>query len=136
MPASNQVPVGAADSADNSQAKIPGGLDLRTFLDLKIGIHRYLFRKIDLDKIFRPDDSLRAQVLAVIQEVLSRVKVPLENSEREQLAAEVLDEAFGLGPLEPLMQDPSITDILVNGAREVYVERGGVLEETKAMFGD
>jgi len=136
MPASNQVPVSAADSADNGQAKIPGGLDLRTFLDLKIGIHRYLFNKIDLDKIFRPDESSRAQVLAVIQEVLSRVKVPLENSEREQLAAEVLDEAFGLGPLEPLMQDPGITDILVNGAREVYVERGGVLEETKAMFRD
>jgi len=136
MAASERIPLSATDSPSAALPKIPGGLDLRTFLDLKIGIHRYIFSKIDLDKIFRPDETSRPQVLALVQDVLGRVKVPLENSEREKLSNEILDEAFGLGPLEPLMQDPGVTDILVNGCREVYVERAGVLEETKAMFRD
>ena len=136
MAASGRIPLSATDSPSAAPPKIPGGLDLRTFLDLKIGIHRYIFSKIDLDKIFRPDETSRPQVLALVQDVLGRVKVPLENSEREKLSNEILDEAFGLGPLEPLMQDPGVTDILVNGYREVYVERAGMLEETKAMFRD
>ncbi len=134
MAASNRIPIDGPSPAPSVQP--PGGLDFRTFLDLKIGIHRYVFSKIDLDKVFRPDESSRPQALALIQEVLSRVKVPLESSEREKLTLEILDEVFRLGPLEPLMQDPSVTDILVNGYREVYVERGGMLEETKAMFKD
>ena len=134
MAASNRIPLDIKESV--GQSKIPGGLDLRTFLELKIGIHRYLFSKIDLDKIFHPDETARPQVFALIEDVLVRAKVPLENSEREKLAHEILEEAFGLGPIEPLMQDPGITDILINGPREVYVERAGVLEETKAVFKD
>jgi pilus assembly protein CpaF len=136
MADSNRTPVDPSESSSAGQSKIPGGLDLRTFLELKIGIHRYLFSKIDLDKIFHPDETARAQVFALIQDVLIRAKVPLENSEREKLAHEILDEVYGLGPIEPLMQDPGITDILINGSREVYVERAGVLEETKAVFKD
>jgi pilus assembly protein CpaF len=117
-------------------AKIPGGLDLRTFLELKTGVHRYLISKLDMEKIFTPDESVRAQVFAVIQEVVARVKVPLETAEREKLAGDILEEVFGLGPLEPLMQDPGVTDILVNGSREVFIERAGQLEETKVIFRD
>ena len=55
---------------------------------------------------------------------------------KSNLSLEILDEVFGLGPLEPLLQDPTISDILVNGAKEVYVERAGILEETKIVFKD
>jgi len=115
---------------------IPGGLDLRTYQGLKNGIHRYLLDKIDLKKIFTPDDQTRPQVFAVVQEVVSRLNVPLSGPEKERLTQEILDEVFRLGPLEPLMQDPTVSDILVNGAKEVYVERAGVLEETKVIFKD
>lgn len=134
MTTSDRTPPDAVDSPPTAEAKIPGGLDLRTFLELKSGIHRYLFSRLDLDKIFSPDESTRAQVFALIKEVVAHLKVPLENPEREKLSVEILDEVFGLGPLEPLMQDPGVTDILVNGYRDVYVERAGILEETKVIF--
>jgi pilus assembly protein CpaF len=75
-------------------------------------------------------------VFAVIQDVVSNLKVPLSGPEKERLSIDILDEVFGLGPLEPLMQDPDISDILINGAKEVYVERAGILEETKIVFKD
>ena len=113
------------------------GLDLRVYLDLKNAIHRYLLNKVDLDRVAAvPDERTRGQVLAVIQDALAQVKTPLGGPEKERLSLEILDEVFGLGPLAPLLQDPTIDDILVNGAKEVYVERGGILEETKIVFKD
>ncbi len=114
-----------------------GGLDFRVYQELKSGIHRYLLNKVDLERVATvPDDRTRSQVFAVIQDVVSQVKVPFSGPEKERLSLEILDEMFGLGPLEPLLQDPTISDILVNGAKEVYVERAGILEETKIMFKD
>jgi pilus assembly protein CpaF len=72
----------------------------------------------------------------VIQDLVANLKTPLSGRERERLALEVLDEVFGLGPLEPVLQDPTVSDILVNGPRQVYVERGGILEESNLMFKD
>lgn len=119
------------------ETKKRGGLDFRVYQDLKTGIHRDLLNKVDLEKVATVrDDRIRRQVFAVIQELVSNLKTPLSGPERERLALEVLDEVFGLGPLEPLLQDPTITDILVNGSKEIYVERGGLLEETKIMFKD
>ena len=119
------------------ETKKRGGLDFRVYQDLKTGIHRDLLNKVDLEKVATVrDDRVRRQVFGVIQELVSTLKTPLSGPERERLALEVLDEVFGLGPLEPLLQDPTITDILVNGSKEVYVERGGILEETKIMFKD
>jgi len=112
-------------------------LDFRDYQELKNGIHRYLLNKVELEKVAaEPDDRTRSQVLAVIQNLVSYLKIPFSDSEKERLSREILDEVFGLGPLEPLLKDPSISDILVNGAKEVYVERAGVLEETKIMFKD
>jgi pilus assembly protein CpaF len=112
-------------------------LDIRVYQELKNGIHRYLLNKVDLERVATaPDDRTRAQVFAVIQDVVSQIKAPFSGPERERLSLEILKEVFGLGPLEPLLQDPAISDILVNGAKEVYVERGGILEETKIMFKD
>src|ERR1700739_602745 len=121
----------------SAEPKKRGGLDFRVYQDVKTGIHRDLLNKVDLEKVatVRDDRTLR-QVFAVIQELVSNLKTPLSGPERKRLSLEVLDEVFGLGPLEPLLQDPTITDILVNGAKEVYVERGGLLEETRIMFKD
>jgi pilus assembly protein CpaF len=82
------------------------------------------------------DERTRRQVLVVIQELVANLKTPLSGPEKERLSLEVLDEVFGLGPLEPLLQDPTISDILVNGYKDVFVERGGMLEETRIMFKD
>jgi pilus assembly protein CpaF len=92
---------------------------------------------VDLERVANQrDDHTRGQVLAVIQDLVANLKTPLSGRERERLALEVLDEVFGLGPLEPVLQDPTVSDILVNGPRQVYVERGGILEESNLMFKD
>src|SRR6266853_1439970 len=121
----------------SGEPKKRGGLDFRVYQDLKTGIHRDLLNKVDLEKVATVrDDRTRRQVFAVIQDLVSNLKTPLSGPERERLSLEVLNEVFGLGPLEPLLQDPTISGILVNGAKEVYVECGGVLEETRIMFKD
>jgi pilus assembly protein CpaF len=133
----NQVPTTAINPLISGETKKRGGLDFRVYQDLKTGIHRDLLNKIDLEKVATVrDDRTRRQVFAVIQDLVSNLKTPLSGPEKERLSLEVLDEVFGLGPLEPLLQDPTISDILVNGAKEVYVERAGLLEETKIMFKD
>src|SRR5947209_7610386 len=121
----------------SGEPKKRGGLDFRVYQEMKTGIHRDLINKIDLEKVAtQRDDRTRRQVFAVIQELVSNLKTPLSGPEKERLSLEVLDEVFGLGPLEPLLQDPTISDILVNGAKEVFVERAGVLEETRIAFKD
>src|SRR5713101_5222845 len=121
----------------SGEVKKRGGLDFRVYQELKTGIHRDLLNKVDLEKVATVrDDRTRRQVFAVIQDLVANLKTPLSGAERERLSLEVLDEVFGLGPLEPLLQDPTISDILVNGAKEVYVERAGILEETKIQFKD
>jgi pilus assembly protein CpaF len=121
----------------SGSSKRPAGLDFRAYQELKNGIHRYLLNKVDLEKIAAtPDDATRFQVFAVIQDVVSHLKAPLTAPEKETLSREILEEVFGLGPLEPLLQDPTVSDVLVNGSKEVYVERGGMLEETKVVFKD
>jgi pilus assembly protein CpaF len=133
MAASNPLPSAKPPEA----AKLPANLDFRTYQELKISLHRYLLNRLDLEKISASsDEKTRWQAFAIIQEVVAHLKVPFTAQEKEQLSRTILDEAFGLGPLEPLLQDPTVNDILVNGAKEVYVERDGVLEETKVVFKD
>jgi len=113
------------------------GLGFRVYQSLKIGIHRELLNHVDLEKVAtQPDDQTRRQVYAVIQELASNLRTPVSAPEKERLSLEVLSEVFRLGPLEPLLQDPTISDILVNGASEVYIERAGVLEESGVIFKD
>jgi pilus assembly protein CpaF len=131
------VPTAVINPLISGETKKRGGLDFRVYQELKTGIHRDLLNKIDLERVATVrDDRTRRQVFAVIQDLVANLKTPLSGPEKERLSLEVLDEVFGLGPLEPLLQDPTISDILVNGAKEVYIERGGVLEETKIMFKD
>jgi pilus assembly protein CpaF len=115
---------------------IPSGLDFRTYQELKIGIHNYLLDKIDPKKISAPNDAVRSRIFTLLQGMFARLKVPFSGPETDQLAREIVNEVFALGPLEPLMQDPTVTDILVNGSKSVYIERSGILEETKVVFRD
>lgn len=113
------------------------GLSFKDYQDLKSSVHRDLISRVDLQRVANQrDEYTRAQVLSVIQDLVADLKTPLSGRERERLSLEVLDEVFGLGPLEPLLQDPTINDILVNGAKQVYVERAGILEECNVMFKD
>jgi pilus assembly protein CpaF len=135
--ASNRVPSPLINPPTSGAPKKYGGLDFRVYQELKNAIHRQLLNKVDLERVATvPDDRTREQVFAAIQDVVSQVKAPFSDPEKERLSLEILDEIFGLGPLEPLLQDTTISDILVNGAKEVYVERAGILEETKIIFKD
>jgi pilus assembly protein CpaF len=105
--------------------------------EVKSAVHRDLINKLDLEKLFFMEDTrARIQLLGVIHQLVSEQGIPFSAMERERIANEVLDEVFGLGPLEPLLQDPTVNDILVNTADTVYVERGGVLERTNVVFKD
>ena len=113
------------------------GVSAKGYHELKTTIHRELLSQIDLEKLTSLEDvKARAQVQEVIQNLLLQQETPLSSRERERLASEVLHEVFGLGPLEPLLQDATINDILVNTHRRVYIERAGVLEKTNVVFKD
>src|SRR5438132_2061138 len=126
--------VAAVPVADNGKK---AGLNFKVYQELKSSVHRDLLNKIDVEKVATMrDERTRNQALAVIQDLVANLQTPLSGRERERLSLEVLDEVFGLGPLEPLLQDPGINDILVNGHKLVYVERAGILEETNIRFKD
>src|ERR1051326_7698254 len=109
----------------------------KAYQELKSSVHRDLLNRVDLTKLmFLQDTQARQQLMAIIQELVNNLSTPLSAVERERLSKEVMDEVFGLGPLEPLLQDPTINDILVNTHRHVYIERAGVIEKTDVIFKD
>jgi pilus assembly protein CpaF len=107
------------------------------YQQVKADLHRKILDRLDLEKLGRSTgDSAREEVLVLIRSSVNSEAVPLSFAEREQLSREILDEIFGLGPLEPLLKDPTISDILVNRFDRVYVERAGKLEITGLSFKD
>lgn len=105
--------------------------------ELKVELHQRLLDLINLSALDTMSrDQIQSEIGEIVQEQLSLQKHALNLSERRQLVSDVLDELLGLGPLEPLLKDPGITDILVNGPNQVFVERGGRLEETAVRFKD
>jgi pilus assembly protein CpaF len=107
------------------------------YQQVKADLHRKILDRLDLEKLGRTTgDSARDEVLILIRSSVNSEAVPLSFAEREQLSREILDEIFGLGPLEPLLKDPTISDILVNRFDRVYVERSGKLEKTILSFKD
>jgi pilus assembly protein CpaF len=105
------------------------------FDECKRRIHNKLIEKLDLDRVGRMDgESLRRDIRVAVEHLCDLEDVMLNRSEREQLVEQVLDETFGFGPLEALLKDPAITDILVNGPRQIYVERNGCLEKSPVVF--
>src|SRR5436305_12858318 len=109
----------------------------KAYQELTSTVHRDLLSRVDLEKVMSlGDGAARSQIFSVIQDLVGGLNTPLSGMERQQLAREVLNEVFGLGPLEPLLEDPTISDILVNTYKRVYVERKGVLEMTSVQFRD
>ena len=109
------------------------------YYELKTRIHDRLLDLIDLSLIDTLDQQvLRQEIRRLVERILSEEdgKVPLNYNEREKLFREIQDEVLGLGPLEPFMQDPSVSDILVNTYKHIYVERFGKLETTEGRFKD
>src|SRR5687767_6923907 len=107
------------------------------YLDLRANVHRKLLSRLNLEALSQTDRSrAEGEIRSLLAQLLSEEATPLSLSEREVLFGEVLDDVFGLGPLEPLLRDPSISDILVNTHRHVFVERGGRLERVTATFQD
>jgi pilus assembly protein CpaF len=104
---------------------------------VKTKLHRKVLDRLDLQKLAGASSSTaRDEVLLLIRSVITAEAVPLSAAERERLAQEIRDEIFGLGPLEPLLKDPTISDLLVNGYYKVYIERAGKLEPAELSFRD
>ncbi|MBI1824910.1 MAG: CpaF family protein [Planctomycetes bacterium] len=106
------------------------------FNALKMRLHRKLIDKLDLTRMVGDDETLREQVKTLVSQLADEENTLLNFNERQRLINEVLDETFGLGPLEVILADSQISDILVNGPKQVYVERRGKLELTEVEFRD
>src|SRR5215471_19952192 len=114
----------------------PGSAADRWF-GIKSQIHSKLLDSLTADQLKSLNkDGMRGQIGDVVERLISEDQIPVTVTERERLIEEVLDEVFGLGPLEPLLKDPTVSDIMVNGFDNVYVERGGKLIETNVRFKD
>src|ERR1700687_6057002 len=107
------------------------------YQQVKADLHRKILDRLDLEKLGRSvGDSAREEVLILIRNSVNSEAVPLSFAARERLSREILDEIFGLGPLEPLLKNNTVSDILVNRFDRVYVERAGKLEPTGLSFKD
>src|SRR5579883_764255 len=115
----------------------PPTFERAEYQQVKADLHRKILDRLDLEKLGRTNsDTARDEVLVLIRSSSNSEAVPLSFAERERLAREILNELFGLGPLEQLLNDPSISDIVVNRFDRVYIERGGKLEPTGLSFKD
>jgi pilus assembly protein CpaF len=112
-------------------------VELLNLENYKAEIHRTLISKLDLEKLSRVNSSqARQAVSGIVKEIIADQRVPLNFDEQEKIQADLLDEVFGLGPLEPLLRDPKISDIMVNDKDHVFIEKGGLLQRTNTTFRD
>src|SRR5499427_3714614 len=122
--------LGASQASIDRQAN-------KSFDELKRLIHQKLVDKLDLSRVSDLEgDTLRREIRLVVERLCDTENPLLNRMERERLIDEVLDETFGFGPLEALLKDPTISDILINGPHKIYVERRGKLEKTEVKFRD
>jgi len=106
-------------------------------LDAKVRLHRRLIEEINLSALDKvPEEEIRRHVQQLVSQYVLVERLPLNTQELGDFVSEILDEMTGLGPLEPLLKDPTINDILINGHECVYVERAGVLEPLSVRFKD
>jgi pilus assembly protein CpaF len=107
------------------------------YLELRSQVHRKLLNRLNLEALSQTERSrAESEIKALLGQLIAEENTPISLSERETLFGEVLDDVFGLGPLEPLLRDPTVNDILVNTHKSVFVERRGVLERVPASFQD
>ncbi|HEX8558894.1 MAG TPA: CpaF family protein [Pyrinomonadaceae bacterium] len=131
-----EAPNGAAlFGRAGDEAAGPGGGNV--YQEMKARLHRAIINRMDLTKLGQLDpEQLHAEVSRIAEELVVAENAPLSSGERERLIGEVRHELFGLGPLEPLLSDPEVCDILVNSPKKVYIERRGKLELTSVEFKD
>jgi pilus assembly protein CpaF len=124
-------PPTAATAAPRVEAPRP------QYLELKANVHRKLLNRLNLEALASAErPRAEAEIRTLLFDLIAEENMPLSMAEREGIFAEIIDEVFGLGPLEPLLRDPTISDILVNTYRYVYVERAGKLERVTTTFQD
>ncbi len=107
------------------------------YLEVRGSVHRKLLTKLNLEKLATAERSrVEAEIRALVSSLIAEAGVPLSVSERDAILGDVIDEVFGFGPLEPLLRDKTVSDILVNTYKQVFVERAGKLEQVPAAFQD
>ncbi len=128
----NRLMTGTSPGPNASLAAAGGGAS-----QIKTNVHRRLLETMDLTEARRmPADQLQAECSRRIDTLLNEQRTPLSGPEKGQLLREVLDEIFGLGPIEEFLRDPMVSDVLINGSKKIYIERFGRLEKTRASFRD
>jgi len=140
-PSSGGVPLPWGDKQPSSPTppgRPPGEeQDVGLLQEIKVRVHRQLLERLNLSNIDALDKAqVVDEIRKVVHDLLASEATPLNYDEREDLVTQVLDEIFGLGPIEPLLQDPTISDILVNTYKRVFVERNGRLEKIDVQFKD
>jgi len=137
-PAEESKSPAKSSTTDKPASKLskPNDDKLEKYYALKTRIHRKLVEQLDMSAINNEDETIRDQVGELIINLCEKEDVLLNHADRQRLVGEILDETFGLGPLEILLKDPSISDILINGPKQVYCERHGSLEVSDVKFRD
>jgi len=121
--------------ADMEGIRASGGMDM--YQSIKSRIHRKLLERIDLSSVeLVESEAFRNEIRRIVGALIAEEGIPLSTEERESLITDIQHETFGLGPLEPLLADPDISDILVNRYNQVYVEKFGKLHKVDVMFRD
>lgn len=127
----------SAASAAVAAAAAAASIKSDAYRKLKYEMHQAVLERVELERLTRlPQDQIRQEIATLIARMLEEQKAPASDLERRQLAIDVYDEMFGFGPIEVLLRDPGVSDILVNTARQTYVERKGRLELTDVTFYD
>ncbi len=130
-PAAQARPAGAAD------IRLRGDAVRSQYLELKASVHRKLLNRLNLEALATADRArAESEIKTLLFELVAEETTPVSLAEREMILRDVIDEVFGLGPLEPLLRDPTVSDILVNTYKQVFVERNGQLERVPAGFQD
>src|SRR3954469_2777587 len=132
------TPANAPPTTPASRATNPN-LDARRaqYLEVRGSVHRKLLQRLNLEKLATSDRKhVEAEIRALVGTLIAESGIPLSVAERDAILGDVIDEAFGFGPLEPLLRDKTVSDILVNTYKQVYVERAGKLESVPAAFQD
>src|SRR5438270_10426107 len=112
-------------------------MDNASLEQAKANIHRILLSQLDLEKLSTTTNGRAKQAVAsLIQDIVNKERLLLNASEKDKIQADLLDEVFGFGPLEPLLKDATISDILINRRDLIYIERGGILEKIDVKFRD
>jgi pilus assembly protein CpaF len=122
---------------DQNLRRSTAAAGMRAYQELKSSIHRKLIGRLDLSTVAEiPPEQLSGIIKTVIESLITAEGIPLTRSERERLVLEIQHETLGFGPLEPLLQDPEISDIMVNGPDQVYIEKSGKIQKIDSVFKD